>query len=206
MPDPSNLYKHLPDAWDRNIASDQYKLMSSLEAGFTSYRAELQAWINERAISTATGDGLERAVTNYGLFRPPGMGDAQLRTLAIAIVKARRCTLAAIKEVFEAATGIFVDVNDKQTDGTIPSWEIQISPASGSVWPSFKRGVYPSIGLTEIFFAKPLRSAVAGPLLNQLGLEGGFANDHVWYPVSIWTMILLDKIRPAGTYYRFLGI
>lgn len=205
MPDPSRLYRYLPDCYDRTSTSDQYKLLSSLEAGFSGVRTELSALQNSRSISTATGDGLTRIVENYGLFRPPNMGDSSLRSLAVAIVKTRRCTLASIKDVLDIATGISVDVNDKQTDGTIPSYEIQISPSSGLAWPSYGRGFYPGIGLTEVFYSKPLRSSVAGPLLDSLGIYGGFINDHAWFPVDLWTMILLDKIRPAGTYYRFVG-
>lgn len=203
--DPSKLYAHLPPAYDRSQSSDQHKLMKGLEAGYTRIRTEITSLENEQTLSSGTGDGLDRRVESRGLFRPPGMNDTQLRALSIAIVKAQRGTLACIKEVFEAATGITVDVNDKQTDGTIPSWEIQISPASGSVWPSYGRGFYAGVN-TETKSVKPLRSAIAGPVIDALGYYGGFMNDHAWFPVDLWTMILLDKVRPAGTYYKFLGL
>lgn len=205
MPDPSKLTRHLPGAFSTDANSDQYKLLSGLESGFDSVRAVVEDLENEQTLTKGEGFGLDRKVQSYGLFRPPGLSDSGLRALATAIVGARRGTLAAIKTVCEVATGIEVEVNDRQTDATIPRWEIQISPVAGSVWPAYGRGLYAGIGMTEVKSSKPLHSAVAGPLIEETGFYGGFINDFAWFPVDSWTLILLGKVRPAGTYYKFVG-
>lgn len=202
--DPTKLYRHLPDCYDRSSTSNQYKLMAALEAGVSRTRTEVETFRDEITITGASGDGLTRRVLSKGLFRPPGMSDTTLRTIAKAIYGASRGTLAAIKAVAEAATGLTLNVNDKQTVSSIPSWEIWIEPASG-VWPSYGRSMYPDIN-TETFYVAPLRSSLAGPVIDALGQRGAFINDHAWYPVDLWTMSLLNKVRPAGTKIVFKGV
>lgn len=199
--DPTKLYKHLPDCYDRSSSSDQYKLMAALEAGISRTRTEVETFRDEVTLTGASGDGLTRRVQSKGLFRPPGMSDTRLRALAKAIYGSRRGTLAAIKAVAEAATGITVEVNDKQTDSSIPSFEVWITPATGEFWPSYGRAVYPGATVIDRR-GLPQESASFGEINNITAGTSryfrGIVNDRVWGPVDLWTQALVDKVRPAG--------
>lgn len=201
MANPTNLYRHLPDCYDRSSDSDQYKLMASLEAGLSRTRTEVGTFQNEITITGASGDGLTRRVFSKGLFRPPGMSDTRLRALAIAIYGARRGTLAAIKAVAEAATGTSVNVNDKQTNASIPSWEVWITPATGEFWASYGRSLYPGATVIDRR-GLPQESASFGEINNITSGTSryfrGIVNDRAWGPVDPWTQALIDKVRPAG--------
>lgn len=201
----NNLYRHLPGAYSRTSTTGNYALLTAIDVGLDALRTAIADLKADTAISTADGDGLTWLARLYGIARPPGMNDTTLRALLLAMVGAKRGTIACIKAVVDACTGIACTVQDKQIDPSIPSWEIRISPTGSSVWPSYGRGIYPDLD-TETYFSKPFRSALVGDVVDMLGYYGAFINDHAWFPVDIWTLAILDKVRPAGTYYVFTGV
>lgn len=201
----TNLFRHLPSVYDRATTQGNYHLLQSCDVALESLRTAASDFRSDMTISTADGDGLTWLARLYGIARPPGMNDATLRALLLAMVGARRGTIACIKAVVDACTGIACTVQDKQINASIPSYEIWISPTGSNVWPSYGRGMYAGLD-TETYYVKPLRSALAGDVIDALGYYGAFINDHAWYPVDLWTLAILDKVRPVGTYYVFLGV
>lgn len=200
-----HLYRHMPGAYSRQAASGNSHLLSALDVGLATLRTAITDLKADTAISTANGDGLSWLARLYGIARPPGMNDATLRALLLAMVGAKRGTIACIKAVVDACTGIECTVQDKQIDSSIPSWEIRISPSGSDVWPSYSRGLYAGLD-TETFYVKPFKSGLAGDIVDLLGYYGAFINDHAWFPVDLWALAILEKVRPAGTYYVFTGV
>lgn len=201
----NNIMRHLPEVYSTRSDQGNVHLLASVDVALEELRVAVSDYKTDQAVTTSDEDGLTWLARLYGITRPPGMDDPSLRALLLALIGARRGTLAAIKAVVDACTGVPCDVNDKQTDPTIPSWEIRISPSGSDFWSSQGRGLYAGID-TETFYSAPLRSALAGPILDALGYYGAFINDHAWYPVDIYTLAILEKVRPAGTYYVFTGV
>ena len=199
MTDPTRLYRHLPDAYDRHPDSDQYKLMAAFAKGTEDGRSEGATARNNLALATCSGDALDRYGENFSLVRPPGMIDEFFRSVLAIVAGGRRGTVAIIKDVLEAATGLTWTVKDAQLDADestgygIPPYEVWAKAAEsgelyGLAWASY----------TTHVDGHPEESGVGGPVLDAMGTDGGRHNDHAWGPVSYWTMQLVEKVRPAG--------
>jgi len=202
--DPTNIYKHFPDVYDRNSGSDQYKWLSAVAEATVGINDAAQDFLDDLSISSADGAGLNRLGETFDAPRPPGMSDARDSALVSAFVGARRCTVAAIAAVFEAATGITdATVEDKQLNAAIPSYEIWITPGAAGFSQAYGRGFYPEFPTNKDGY--PVESSLAGVIINEEGFYGGLFNDHTWDPVDYWTKLYLDKVRPAGTKIIFKG-
>lgn len=200
------LIANLPDSYATAQGSGNYVLLNALAESLDALSDVVDTFRKNRFLETATGRGLDRAAENYNVFRPPGMTDARFSALARAIVGASRGTLATIKEVFEAATGYTnVTVQDQQLyTGTQPApFEIRIGIPVAQT-DSFGRGFYP--GLPTDKDGYPLKSGLAGVVLDEVGFPGGKFNDHVWSLIDVWTKDIMDRVRLAGTYYTFVAI
>ena len=199
MTDPSRLYRHLPDAFDRHPDSDQYKILSGLAKGTEDARAAVADFRADRVLSTADGVGLDRYGENFSLARPPGMIDSFYRAVISIVAGGRRGTVAIIKAVLEAATGLTWTVKDRQLDVDeatgygIPAFEVWAKAANNT--DPYGR-MY--AGYTTHIDYHPLESGLAGPILAATGIDGGRHNDHAWGPIDVWTLALVDKVRPAG--------
>ena len=86
MADPTKLYQHLPDVYDRSIGSDQYALLFALSVGTENAREAIQDFEGDLTISLADGEGLDRLGENYDVPRSPGMTDTRYRALIRAVL------------------------------------------------------------------------------------------------------------------------
>jgi len=199
MADPTNLYRHLPDTYDQDADSDEYKILAGLAEGTENARTELTDYRLDLALSTADGEGLDWWGENFSLARPPGMIDTFYRNVVSIIAGGRRGTVAIIKAVLEAATGLTWTVKDRQLDVDqslglgIPAFEVwAFASATGNAYGRAYAGYDTHID------DYPEESGVGGPILNDMGLDGGRFNDHAWGPLSAWELAFVDKVRPAG--------
>ena len=200
------LIANLPESYATERGSGNYPLLNAFAESLDTLSDTVDVFRKNRFLETATGRGLDRAAENYNVSRPPGMVDARFSTLARAIVGASRGTLATIGEVFEAATGYTgVTVEDQQLyTGSQPlPFEIRIGIPVAQT-DSFGRGFYP--GLPTDKDGHPLKSGLAGVVLDEVGVPGGLFNDHVWSLLDVWTADVMDKVRLGGTYYTFTAI
>lgn len=194
---PANLYRHLPDCYSRRTDSAIYKKLASLAVGTEQARLDVVDYRDDLTIDTADGVGLNRLGENFDCPRPPGMLDTNYRALLKAFVGAQRGTRAAIRAVYEAATGIDVTVDDRQTNGAIPVFEVWITPAAGFT-ESYGVGMFPGIGAAN-YDGWPVESSIAGETL-PVGDQSGIYNDHVFAPgPSIWIIRIMEKVKLAGT-------
>lgn len=205
MADPARLYRFLPDCFDRDEDSDQYKLLAGLAKGTEDARTELLDYRNDLATSTANGEGLDRWCENFATPRPPGMLDSRYRAVTALIAGARRGTLAIIKQVLDAATGLTWTVVDRMLDIDQNSGALAI-PAF-EIWAKASLTDHP-LGLAYTSYTThvdghPEESGLSGPILSDIGLDGGRFNDHTWDWLSWWELELVDRVRPAGTRVLF---
>lgn len=199
--DPTHLYRWLPDVWDRDPESDQYKIMGGLAKGTEDARVELGDYRDDLSLARADGQGLDRWGENFSIARPPGMIDDLYRNVVAIIAGGRRGTVAIVKAVLEAATGLVWTVKDRQLDideGTslgIPLYEIWAKTSAtgdtyGKAYASFDTHIDGS----------PEESGIGGPVLDALDVDGGRYNDHTvgMGNLNAWTLQLVEKVRPGG--------
>lgn len=202
MADPTKIYNHLPDAYDENPTRDLYKLLSALARGVEKGDDSIEDFEKDIVTVTSDGDGLVVMGENLSVSRPPGLPDAQYSILIRTKAPIPRATIDAIKRVFEAATGLSgVSVTDKQTNGSIPSYEIWITLSLANAG-SLGRGAY--AGLPTNYDRRPRKSAIwggrgANAVMDEIGYQGGLNNDHWWSSVDRWTQALVDSVKLAGT-------
>lgn len=195
MSDKPKIYDILPDIYDPTAGTDTFIIFDAIQGAIDGTQEAVTDLNEDQAVSTADGDGLSRLGELFNIPRPPGMIDERYRSVISAIAGARRCTIQSIKSVFEAASGLSASVEDIQTNASIPMYEIWITPST--VDSSDGRGFYPEFPTNKDGY--PVESSLAGVVIDETGSAGGLFNDHAWNPIDLWTMALVDKVKPAGT-------
>lgn len=189
-----DIYDLLPDIYDATEGSDTVAIFGAIQNSIDGAQEAVDDLKEDQAVETADGFGLDRQGELYGTPRPPGLDDAKYRAVISAISGARRGTLYAIKNVFEAASGLTATVEDNQSNPLIPMYEIWITPSAQG---SEGRGFYPEYPTNKDGY--PVQSSLAGEVIAEIGVTGGLFNDHAWSPVDVWTKKLVDKVKMAGT-------
>ncbi len=193
--DPAALYRHLPDVYSRDRESDNFKLLAGFAEGLQPLDDGAVDFRDDRFADTATGTGLDRKGGNFSIDRFPGMTDVFYRDCIQGLAGLKRGTLGAIRKMWDITTGLTTaTIEDRQTNGAIPFFEVHISVATPTN--SLGRGAY--AGITVNFDGRPLESAIAGQPIAATGFYGGLFNDHAWSPVDFFTRGLLELVRPIG--------
>ncbi len=198
------LLAHLPASYDVSEGSNNRTWFLVLGEALDFLQDWIDVFKNNRFLESAEGPGLNRAAENYSITRPPGLSDTYFRSLAQKIASGRRCTIFAIKSIFEAASGFEgVTVEDYQVyTGARPAlFEIRITIPTEQA-SSLGRGYFPGFSPTyEDGF--PVESGLVGDISVEQDHYGGLFNDHYWSIVDAWPLAIMDKIRAAGTFYTF---
>lgn len=189
---------NLPSAYAKGTNDTLTKLLRSLSVGLGYAEDDVSDFVGDTFSSTADGEGATRLALTYGIKRPPGLPDNQLMLLVQTMVGIQRGTLAAIKAVLEAATGLSgIGAYDKQDPGaflSIPANEIWITVPADQTY-----GYAMWFDYDTHFSTHPVESGVFGVIHDAQDEYGGLHNDHFWGDVDVWTEELLDSVRLAGT-------
>jgi hypothetical protein len=196
------IKKNLPiDTYALDDGDDLGDLVASIQSAVDDAESQTTDFLDDLGVNTADGEGLDWTGENYLIPRPPGMADEKFAAVIAVVAGGRRGTVAIIKALLEAATGLTWTVKDRQLDLdeslglNIPLFEIW-AKASGSTGQPY--GLAYASYTTHVD-GSPEESGVAGPILNDVGLAGGRYNDHAWGAIDGWTQTLLDRVRPNST-------
>lgn len=194
------IEQHMPEVYDYADGTDISDLSAAIDLAVANASTDIDDFLTDLGVLTATGEGLNRTGANYDVARSPGMIDRRLAQCIQIIAGGRRCTIAIIKALLDAATGLNWVVKDRQHDldenggaWGIPLFEVWAQALNdshnyGKAWAGFDTHID----------GHPEESGLAGPVLDTLGKAGGRFNDHAWSPIDWWTVALLDRVRPAG--------
>lgn len=191
----------IPSEYDTRkvVANPNYTFFNGPATATATLRSSVTDFIEDQAIATADGEGLDRLGLLYDLGRPSWMDDEHFRTVLSIWASEPRCTLQAIKKMFDAWTQVSCTIADRTTDPSIPKWEIWLTPPADFYVPQ-GRGFYPGIGDT-FRDGFPVESAIASPILpvSETGFYPGLLNDHIGINPSRELVNVLDRMRAAGT-------
>jgi len=194
----ARLQANLPSAYGKSTNDTLTKLLKALAVGLAGGEDAVVDFVGDTFSASADGEGATRLALTYGIKRPPGLPDSQLMLLVQTMVGIRRGTLAAIKAVLEAATGLSgIGAYDKQDPGaflSIPANEIWITVPEDQT-----HGYAMWFDYDTHFSTHPVESGVFGVIHDAQDEYGGLHNDHFWGDVDAWTQELLDSVRLAGT-------
>jgi len=211
---PTKIYENLPDCYSRDPSTDLYKVLSGLAVALTAGETAIDDFIDDQNATVADGNGLLILGENLNAPKPPTLPEAQYAIMVPILAGAARGTIQAIRAVFEAATGLSgVLVEDQQTNGVIPNYEIWI-------WVRGDSQLY--AGFAEDYLLMPLvRPNIQNPWPPEdccyMGAQGDYLwqaqdwvhdafdqygaeyNDHWWADVDKWTDDIVKSVRLAGT-------
>lgn len=194
----ARLQANLPSAYAKGTSDTLTKLLKALAVGLAGGEDAVVDFVGDTFSASADGEGATRLALTYGIKRPPGLPDSQLMLLVQTMVGIRRGTLAAIKAVLEAATGLSgIGAYDKQDPGaflSIPENEIWITVPEDQTY-----GYAMWFDYDTHFSTHPVESGVFGVIHDAQDEYGGLHNDHFWGDIDAWTQELLDSVRLAGT-------
>lgn len=200
MSDPKRLFDNLPDCYDRRSGKGNYQLLAGLAEALGNAEADLDDFKGDIVVATSDGNGLTFAGETLGVPRPPTLSDSQYAILIRTMAPIPRGTINAIKQVFEAATGLSnVVVKDRQTDLSIPRYEVWIYVTADSN--GYGAFVEPDAVVRPNVSAPwpPDSSCVFGTVHDVVNQYGGEYNDHWWSDVDYWTRTLIESVKIAGT-------
>ena len=200
MASPNNLFQNIPECYDRRSTKGNYHLLAGLAAGLSNAETDLTEFKNEITVVNAAEDFLNRAGETLGVPRIPNMSDGQYAILIRTMVPIPRGTINAIKQVFEAATGLTgVTVEDRLINGAIPYYEVWIYVTVDSY--GYGAFVEPDAVVRANTSAPwpPDSSCVFGTVHDAVNAYGGEYNDHWWSDVDYWTRSIVDSVKIAGT-------
>jgi hypothetical protein len=200
MSEIDRIFSLIPDAYDKRqtLANPNYSFLKGVGAATGRLRDDITDFIDDQTIALADGEGLDRLGLLYDLGRPKWMTDTQFRTVLGIWVSEPRCTLIAIKKMFDAWTGTTCTIEDKSTNAAIPDLEIWVTPPV-NFWQMHGMGIYPDTAPGDTWYdGYPLESALGGEVSAGYGFLDAQLNDHVM-GVDSTLQYVLDRMRAAGT-------
>ena len=173
-----SVEQHMPDVYDFGEGTDLSSLAAAIDLAISTTASEVESFIADLGLSTASGEGMEHTAENYDVGRPPGMTDARYAVVTKIIAGGRRCTIAIIRALLEAMTGLTWTVKDRQQDldDNSGNWGIPLF----EVWAQADFVGQP-YGLAYASFdthidGHPVESGIGVPVIDALGKDGGEFN------------------------------
>lgn len=192
------LQANLPSAYAKGANDTLTKLLRAFAVALEGAEDGVTDFVDDTFSATADGDGATRLALGYGVLKPKGMPDKHLMLTVQTMVAAKRGTLAAIKAVLEASSGITgIGAYDKQDPGpfiSLPPNEIWITVPTNTT-----NGAALWFDYDTHFSTNPVESGVFGVIHDAEDEYGGLHNDHFWGVIDNWSMELVESVRLAGT-------